>query len=282
MISNKYELYLIAKKNNIPVPDTYLISNIDDIENIVRLKLNYPLFIKGNDVNQWREIVSSNFKGFVVDDKYDLKEKLLELVNKNIFPIVQEIILGDDVNNYKGCVYYNKHSTCKLFFSLQKIHHYPIHFGIGSYVISKKHSELKLITKKLFSSINYNGIGSAEFKIDKNDGKLKLIEINPRYWQQNSLADFSGINFPYIDYLESLGEETNYQSDFNENYKWINLYLDFCSYLQYRKEKSLTFIQWINNLKGKKIISFFDLKDPKPLFIHFYRVFLKNIIKLIR
>ena len=281
-ISSKYDLYKIAINNNIPVPATYLVKSLADIDKVVKIKLNYPLFVKGNDVNQWRSKISSHIKGFVIKDKIALYDKLKDIISKNVYPLIQEVIIGDDCNNFKGCVLYDEKSFCKLYFSLQKVHHYPIHYGVGSHVISRKNNDLELITKKLFSSLKYIGVGSAEFKFDNRDQKFKLIEINPRYWQQNSLADVCGLNFPYYNYLEALDINDKVKLDFQENYRWINLHLNFNSFLQYRREKSLTFFKWIISLRGKKIISFYDFSDFKPAVIHLYRIILRIIVKLLR
>ena len=56
--------------------------------------------------------------------------------------------------------------------------------------------------KRFLESIGYRGIGSAEFKRDERDGELKLIELNPRYWQQAALAERCGVNFPLAQYLD--------------------------------------------------------------------------------
>jgi predicted ATP-grasp superfamily ATP-dependent carboligase len=139
-----------------------------------------------------------------------------------------------------------------LGFTLQKIRQNPIRFGVGSVVKSIQYDKLFEIGKKLFKSIYYKGVGSAEFKLDERDGKLKLIEINARYWQQNSLPDFCGMNFPLTDYLEMTDQKPESTFIFTPDIKWVNIYTDFDSFLKYRKLKKLTLKQWIKSLKGKK------------------------------
>lgn len=264
-IFDKYEQYKLAKNAGIPVPKTIYPESKNDLDK-VQNSLRFPVFIKAKDVNFWRNKISGTLKGFIAKNKDELITIFDELFDKDVRAIAQEIIKGPDTNHYKICSYISISGEFKLNFTLQKIRQNPIHFGVGAVVKSVHYSELVEIGKKLFSTINYCGVGSAEFKIDERDGKLKLIELNPRYWQQNSLADKCGMNFPLINYLDLTGQNPEPISDFEENIKWVNIYMDFDSFLKYKKEGSITFWEWLKSLKGEKILSDYALDDVVPGF----------------
>jgi len=276
-ISDKYIQYKLAINFDIDVPKTMFVDNLERI-NEIETDLEYPVFIKARDVNIWRKKVSGSQKGFIINEKNELIEELKILEEKNVPVIIQEIVKSPDNQNYKICVYISSAGDYKLVFTLRKIHQYPIHFGIGSSVMSYKYPLLEETGLRLYSSIGYRGVGSAEFKYDEKDGKLKLIEINPRYWQQNSLADFCGMNFPLMDYLEAAGQSPGKIEFFRENLKWVNLYLDFTSYLAYKKEGEITFSKWLKDLKGKKTISYLSWDDITPFFRHLFIIILRRII----
>jgi predicted ATP-grasp superfamily ATP-dependent carboligase len=124
--------------------------------------------------------------------------------------------------------------------------------------------ELRALGSIFFKESHYRGVGSAEFKLDERDGKLKLIELNPRYWQQNALATACGMNFPLVDYLEATGQGPKIQQEHVAGIKWVNRYMDLDSFLIYRKEGALTFSAWRKTLKGKKVYSDFSWADPVP------------------
>ena len=280
-ISDKYLQYKLAENYGIDVPRTVYINDYSKTDEIER-KLEYPLFIKARDVNEWRKIFSGRNKGFVINDYKELREKLKSFNNYRIPLIIQELIVSTDDQNYKICVYISKEGNFKLVFTLRKIHQYPIHFGIGSSAESYKYPELENIGKKLFTSIGYRGVGSAEFKYDNKDSKLKLIELNPRYWQQNSLSDYCGMNFPVMDYLEATDQSPTIVDSFQENLKWINISLDFDSYLNYKKEGSITFRKWLKDLQGKKTISNFSWDDKIPFLKLLYRNTKKHVWSFIK
>lgn len=279
-ISDKYAQYNLAINSGIDVPKTIFADNLERI-NEIKPDLEYPVFVKSRDVNTWRKRVSSSReKGFIINEENELVDKLERLAKDNVPVIIQEVVKSPDDRNYKVCVYISASGDYKLVFTLRKIHQYPIHFGIASSAVSYKYPLLEETGLKLFSAIGYRGVGSAEFKYDEKDGKLKLIEINPRYWQQNALADFCGMNFPLMDYREATGQSPGRIASFRENLKWVNLHLAFTSYKQYKKEGEITFGKWLRDLKGEKTISYLSWDDITPFLKHLYKIIYRRLLYL--
>lgn len=275
-IADKYRQYQLAISVKVDTPKTYFIDSQAVAEKL-EPGLPYPVFIKALDVNSWKKSISGSLKGFVANNRSELLRYLSGIFEKKVSVIVQEIIPGPDTNHYKFCGYINRDGRLLLGFTLRKIRQNPVHFGVGAVVESIDYPELLELGAKFFKDIDYHGVGSAEFKYDERDGKLKLIELNPRYWQQNSLATACGMNFPLIDYLEVTGQDPLLQKEHITGVKWVNRYMDFDSFLKYRKEGTLTFLAWRKSLKGKKVYSDFIWNDPVPAFyeIGFGRKLLK-------
>jgi len=263
-ITDKYKQYQLALRGDIPFPATYFPKNLEEVHKI-KDKIKYPAFLKAKEVTSWRKIMGGAVKGFILKNPDELVEKYNIIFGKGLEAIVQEVIPGFDTNHFKFCAYISQNGEFLLQFTLRKIRQNPIRFGIGSVVESVYYPDLMEIGKKFFKNIDYKGVGSAEFKLDEKDGKLKLIELNPRYWQQIALADKCGMNFPLIDYLESTQQNPQLILDFKISIKWVNLFLDFGSFLNYRRTGEVSFKQWITSLKGKKIFSVFAWDDMLPV-----------------
>lgn len=264
-IADKYRQHQLAQSVKVDTPLTYCLDSIAAAEKAAPV-LPYPVFIKALDVNTWKKAISGTMKGFVIKNRSELLGHLSELSAKKVAAIVQEIIPGPDTNHYKFCGYADRDGRLLLGFTLRKIRQNPVHFGVGAVVESIDYPELHEIGSKFFKAIDYRGVGSAEFKYDERDNKLKLIELNPRYWQQNSLGTACGMNFPLVDYLEVTGQNPGPRLEHRTGIKWVNRYMDLDSFLKYRKEKVLTFRAWRKSLKGKKIYSDFSWRDPIPAF----------------
>ncbi len=280
-ISDKYKQYQLILKADIPFPVTYFPKNLEEV-NGIKDKIKYPAFLKAKEVTSWRKIIGSGVKGFILKNPDELVERYNYILGKGLEVIVQEVIPGSDSNIFQYIAYVSQNGEYLLEFNYRKIHQNPIHFGFGSMVESVYYPDLMEIGKKFFKSINFRGVGAVEFKLDKRDGKLKYIELNPRYVQQNALMDKCGMNFPLINYLESTQQKHQLNLDYEVGIKWINSYLNFGSFLNYRRNGEISFKQWINSWKGKKIFSVFAWDDMLPTCYNLSKILIENLKKLIK
>ena len=205
----------------------------------------------------------------------DLMKIFKMIFDRGARALVQEIVQGPDTNHFKASCYLSKDGMVLLAFGLQKIRQQPAGFGFGCMVQSVEYPELLALGKNFFTKIGYRGVGSAEFKLDLRDGKLKLIELNPRYWQQNALADKCGMNFPLMDYLELTNCEPKAVLDYRYGIKWVNIYSDFESFREYRQRKQLSLMQWLESYKGEMIYSDISCDDMLP---GLHEILIGNII----
>jgi len=283
---NKFNQYHLFKDiANLPL--TFQMESPGDLD-IIGGQVLFPAFIKGREVQSWRSRINGRTKGFIARDKDELFRIANPILQKGIPVIVQDLIPGPDTNHYKYCGYFSLTGKCLASFTLQKKLQFPRHSGVGAIVESCNYPELEELGRSLLETISYTGIGSIEFKLDARDGKLKLIELNPRYWQQISLATACGINFPFIDYLESTRQQVkdhdqddgkSCQSDpgnsftFKTGVKWINYLMAM---------QSVDRSAWSSLTQGPRVFSDFAADDPLPAMnkIRFWKkisVFLKFI-----
>ena len=115
-----------------------------------------------------------------------------------------------------------------------------------------------------------------EFKRD-SEGKLKLMEINPKFWGSLELSLKAGVNFPYLDYLMALNKKLprfkGYRTDIY--FRWIlpydKLWVKFSS-----KEKVKEFKMWEKNKTIYKNIYFDDPLVNVFNVVHYFYKLLKD------
>ena len=253
-IADKFRQYTLALNAGIPVPQTFFAENMDQVLEI-KDRIPLPAFIKGAEVTLWRKKMGVASKGFVVHTKEELLNTFERVFRCGANGLVQELIPGPDTNHYKSSCYLSRKGEILLAFGLQKIRQQPAGFGFGCLVQSVDYPEMLSLGKDLFTRIGYRGVGSAEFKLDMRDNKLKLIELNPRYWQQNALAEKCGMNFPLTDYMELTDQEPEAIHDYRFGVKWMNIYSDIESYREYRRRGQLSITQWLDSLQGEILFS---------------------------
>ncbi|MEM4396776.1 MAG: hypothetical protein QXR30_03935 [Candidatus Woesearchaeota archaeon] len=261
-ILDKRKQYDIISKINVPFPKTYHIE-FKNLYDVYDLDIEYPIFIKGAYQFQWKKYF--NEKGFVANSKQELELLIKKIKEYNIDIVVQELILGPNYNHYKISVYYDKTGELKLVFTTQKTRQFPQDFGVGCYMKSKRMNEIIELGRKIFENIFYNGIGSIEFKFDERDRKYKLIEINPRVWQQNYQATVAGLNFAEYYYKDLVGEKIEFNDKFIEGVTYIDTVNDFQSFVINKKITGEKYFDWIKQVVTADSYSFFYPSDPLPI-----------------
>ncbi|MCP4610596.1 MAG: hypothetical protein GY845_17950 [Planctomycetes bacterium] len=262
IIVDKKKQYKIAEQLGIPVPKTFSPTSIDELIGLEE-SLNYPLVVKGTISHQW--VSEFGEKAFIVDCFDELKRYYTLASSKSIGIVVQEIILGPNSNHFKVCAYYSRQRELLGIFSTQKTRQFPIDFGVGSYMTSSNLPELIALGQGLFEGMGYTGMGSIEFKKDERDGKFKLIELNPRFWQQNIQATCAGVNFPYINYLDCIGAKTEPHLSFRDNICWLDVTQDFRSFLANRKRRETSFSEWFKSILRADCYAYFSRDDLRPI-----------------
>lgn len=262
-IADKYRQYELARSAGIPVPATFLLASPEDVAG-QRQRIPFPAFVKAREVTSWRKLVGGNIKGFIANTPEELERHLAELFELGVEALVQDLIPGPDTSHYEACCYMSRDGQVARAFAFRKLRQQPPGFGFGSLVESVRDPALLELGARFLDSIGYRGVGSAEFKRDERDGELKLIELNPRYWQQNSLAERCKINFPMAEYLDLIGEMPAPTTDYEPHVKWVNMTADFDAFRVYRRRGELGVGDWIQSLGGPKVYSNFAIDDPIP------------------
>jgi predicted ATP-grasp superfamily ATP-dependent carboligase len=186
-VRDKSVLMQFAEKLGIPTPRTFHISPslplpFDSIP--------IPAVIKPR--------ISSGSLGIVyVKKKEDLMPSYERVHERFPFPIVQEWI-PDGGGVYGFSALYDETSNVKAAFVHKKLRMYPIQGGPSTLGEGVEHPQVMEMGLSLLKSLDWVGVGMAEFKVDPRDGMPKLMEVNPRFWGSLQLAIVSGVDFPYL------------------------------------------------------------------------------------
>jgi len=262
-IVNKRRQYELAEQVGTPYPQTVYPETIGDVL-AIRDQLDYPVFIKPYYGHLWRQRFGGAHKGFKVHTPDELAARFEEILPTRLQVLVQSIILGPNTNHHKVNVYMGCSGEPLAVLTLRKIRQYPTEFGVGTVVESVRYPELVELGLAFFRGIGYRGIGSIEFKVDDRDGRLKMIELNPRLWQQNVHATACGINFPLVAYMDLIGQPPEPQTAFAVGVKWLDAMADFQSFWDYYRRGKLSPWEWLRSLRGVRSFATFAWDDPGP------------------
>jgi D-aspartate ligase len=262
---NKRRQYEMAEQVGTPYAITRYPETMEDVQRI-KEQVDYPAFIKPYYGHLWRERFGGAHKGFKVHTPEELIARFEEILPTGLQVMVQSIILGPNTNHFKVSAYMGQTGEPLAVFTLRKIRQYPTEFGVGTVVESLHYPELVELGLTFFRGIGYRGIGSIEFKRDDRDGVLKMIELNPRLWQQNIQATDCGMNFPLIQYLDLTGQTPAPQTEFKEGVRWFDAMADFQSFWSYYRQGELSPPAWVRSWIGARSFTTFALDDLGPFF----------------
>ena len=194
---SKDKVLKLAARLGIPVPRTWY---IEDISRISELKhgLSYPVVIKPR-------MGSGAIGVSYPKNPAELTQQYLSIHRRFPFPLIQELIPVEGPG-YGASFLLDENHQVKASFVHKRLREYPVTGGASTLRESVRHDDIRDMALTLLKALDWFGVAMVEFKLDPRDGAPKLMEINPRFWGSLSLAVQAGVNFPYLLYRMSRGE----------------------------------------------------------------------------
>lgn len=258
---DKRRQYARAQDAGLPTIASYSPSTMDEVRALSR-SLSYPVVVKPSIGHRWRRQFLSS-KALRVQGPDDLVHLFESIFALEQTALVQPFVDGPNTNHYKVCAYLDANTCPLVCVCMRKIRQYPVDFGVGTMMESVDNAELVDMGLRLFRALDWRGPGSIEFKRDSRDGSWKLIELNPRLWQQHGLAAACGVNFPLIQYRDLTGGAVP-ASAWRLGVRWIDEFRDPRSAWDHLRSGRLTVPAWIRSLAGVRGFALLSFDDPRP------------------
>ena len=267
ILTDKLGFLKYAREKNLPIPETWLIRNSQEAEEVSR-KATFPCILKPpmSAERAWQK--HSIAKAFKIENP----EGLLAVYNKvghlvDVL-ILQQWISGPETNHYTCNCYYDRHSKPIITFVSRKIRQWPPQTGEGCLSVACLNETVKQETLRLFDDFQYRGFGYIEMKQDDRSGKYLIIEPNiGRPTGRSAIAEAGGVDYIYTMYCESVGWELpGNRIQTSVPVLWMYIRRDLQASLLQFKDGSLTLRAWLSSLWGKKWFPLFNWNDPEPFF----------------
>jgi D-aspartate ligase len=205
LILNKARLAQVTQSLGLDTPRTLRITSLEALLNN-RAELIFPAVLKPVYAYQWRSPgmwqAVGRRKAIKVETFQELAAiyKRISLYQQEV--LIQEWIHGPEDQFFILGAYFNRYSKCLGAYTAQKVLQFPPDFGLGCLVRTVKNEDVRSQGIQLLKAVHFTGIAEVEFKNDGRTGQYRLIEINPRHWDQHTLGTACGINLSYLAYLD--------------------------------------------------------------------------------
>ncbi len=265
--------YRMAEEVGVPYPKTWYPACEDELKT---MEITFPVIIK--PAISIRFQYAMRLKALPVSNHEELltQYRLAASIIRPDEIMIQEVIPGYGQTQYSVAAYC-KDGHVILSMTARRTRQYPIDYGLSSsFVEAIEVPALFEPAEKLLRYMHVSGMIEVEFKHDHRDMQYKLLDINVRPWGWHTLCIACGLDFPYIQYCDVLGQAPVTVTP-QYGYRWLRLLTDIPAGVQEIRAGITTPGAHLRSLAGHTAFSVFDWRDPLPALGDFATAFSRSI-----
>lgn len=267
LFAEKESQYSLAEKHGMPMPLTQFAGGETDVIAFGE-KAMYPCLMKPNHFREWEKLPAGNP---LLMQKVSIARSAAELlasyrsvaaVTPNV--ILQEIIEGPDTAKRVYLSVYDRDSRRIANALFLEWRCDPFGFGPATVTVPVVDPEADAVCDAWLRSIRYSGICEIEVKRDTRDGKVKLIEANPRLSGGGDAAPHNGVDICWLHYCEMVGQPVQPTGPDGRYFKHIVLRAEGAALPNYWRAGLIGWRDIFSTYKPP--LAFFDLDWRDPIY----------------
>jgi predicted ATP-grasp superfamily ATP-dependent carboligase len=264
LLATKERQYDLAIEHGMPVPRTKFAKSLEEVSEFGE-GAEFPCVIKPVRSYAWAKVPRdhplANRKVVLSTSVRDMEEKYRVVAETNPEVVIQEVIEGPDTAKlvYLSCYATDRRRIARCM--VRELRTAPIYFGNASVVEPVEDAETDAICDQFLKSIGYAGLCEIEVKRDSRDGRVKMIEANPRYTGTSDAAPYAGVDLGWLHYLDLIGQRVEMVSQDGRNFRHIVLTWDIKTIGNYRRAGLLTWRDLIRSYRPPVAFFDFDLRN---------------------
>jgi len=289
LVSDKYSTIILAQTVGVPVPETILVKELDDLQSIA--DWDFPIVVKDRFSLRWL-----GDKGQSGEVAYAYSRGDLQTVVRSRLDAMGDVLVQkfcDGVGIGFSCFVQNGEIFSP--FQWQRIREKdPRGSGSSARKSISLAREIRSYAKSLLSQTDFQGILMVEFKKNPSNGHYSLMEINGRPWGSIQLPIHCGIDYPLQLvrwYLENVIPPKEIEYKENITCRW--LLADFihlenlwegkpdgwpCDYPSFAKNLIKVSIPWYPGLRYDDL----SLRDPLPGLVDLKNWFQSHLLRKLK
>jgi predicted ATP-grasp superfamily ATP-dependent carboligase len=254
----------IARKAGVGAPSFWPVKSPSDIEPL-RGEARFPVMAKPRHSHKFSKVFGR--KLFIVEDSFEeLEERLRLALDHGLEMMVVEMIPGPDdlLSSYYT---YHCRNGGKLFdFTKRVIRRFPVNRGNTCLHETAWLPETAAAGETFFKAAGLKGLGNIEFKRDRRDGQLKIIEVNARITAAQELVRRSGAPIDLLIYCHLTGQPLPEVKQGGEGLRMWYPLRDFLSACQLFKRGQLSPWRYLRSLPLRRpVFPLLSLADLRPI-----------------
>ena len=260
-LANKRELPLLCKRLGVPCPDTVAPATLDDVRQFAA-RATFPVMVKAAESRLLPPNARTSQIARTPEQLFYIYEATPGELRPNL--LLQEFIDPEHGEDWFYHGYRDARSGRCVGFTGRKFRSYPVGAGPTTLGKSIANEPLRRQAEDLLQAVDYGGIVDLDLRLDKRDGRYKLLDFNPRIGAQFRLfEDDQGTDVARALYLDLTGKQAPSPRPMVER-TFVADFHDLAAGLGYYRTGGLSFREWRRSLRGRKEMAWFSRDDLLP------------------
>jgi D-aspartate ligase len=254
---DKFRFRILAEQLGLPVPTSRVFDAASDRVDDGPLPL--PLLIKpASRDDRWKELEPSG-KAIRVDSEADLTGLRSRLIAFGRPVLLQHVVPGPESRIESYHCYVDDRGEPAAEFTGRKIRTRPVEFGRSTALTITDTDDVRQLGREVVGRLGLHGVAKIDFKRDL-DGRLWLLEVNPRYTLWLHPAARAGVNIPAMVWADLTGRPRPPAGPLRPGVSWCSSWD-----LQAARQAGVPLAQWASWARRCEARSMMALDDPLPL-----------------
>jgi D-aspartate ligase len=204
-LADKHELHQLCLQYGVSTVDETDVHSLAEVEHVARTT-RFPMVAKNREAYvrlRARSVPSTT----LLRGPDDLR-RLARSWPEDPGVILQEYLPEEHSEDWIVHGYFGADSIPRVLFTGIKVRSWPPHAGLTACAFVARNPELAAQTSRLCKQIGYSGVVDLDWRLDRRDGRYKLLDFNPRVGAQFRLFENEReIDVVRAQYLDLTGQE---------------------------------------------------------------------------
>lgn len=201
---DKGRFHALAERVGLPVPATRRVRPAAQEPVPGDLGLRFPVIVKPLTRDHTWSATGGAGKALLADTPAALRALWPRLAAADMDLLVQEMIPGPETRIESYHVYVDERGEIAGEFTGRKIRTFPLSLGHSTALTISDAADVAELGRSLVRRLGLRGVAKFDFKRGP-DGRLHLLEVNPRFNLWHHLGAVAGVNLPALVYADLLG-----------------------------------------------------------------------------
>jgi len=254
---DKSRFQILAERFGLPVPPGGV---LDPRTDAAPLDLDFPVMLKPPRRDEAWPPIGGSAKALRVESPTVLRELWPRLAAARLTVLVQQLIPGAETQVESYHVYVDDRGARVAEFTGRKIRTWPTAYGFSTALVTSDAPDVTALGRDIVARLELRGVAKLDFK-RAPDGRLYLLEVNPRFNLWHHLGARAGVNIPALVYADLVGEARPRVGTARAGVRWCNPWRDVLA----ARAAGISWRAWLAWTLSCEAKRAFAWDDPFPL-----------------